>query len=202
VLQPMPSFVRSWAALPTDVSDPSTCRVWDVGREWAYRLSQGFIRLLAALFPPNDQFAAKALKPDELRLFRSMAPADRRHGLCVANRLAAHGVVDADVLAAALLHDAGKVGGGLNLLRRTSIVLLGPRAVARIAPESMPSKGGWRRALWVHRHHAELGAQRCAHAGSSPLVVELVRLHDVARVQCESEVAWRLELLRDADDRC
>jgi hypothetical protein len=107
-------------------------------------------------------------------LFAAMPVADRRHGLDVARRLLATGHDDPDLLAAALLHDAGK-GGRLRLWHRVSGVLLeafAPRILARLAS---PEPGSWRHPFQLYLHHAGLSADAARAAGCSERTAAFIR---------------------------
>lgn len=102
-------------------------------------------------------------------LFASMPVADRRHGLDVADRLVVTGVDDPDVLAAALLHDAGK-GRRVRLWHRVAGVLLealSPRALERLASRNPSS---WRFPFHLYLHHAAISAELVTAAGCAPRV--------------------------------
>jgi hypothetical protein len=143
-------------------------------RWWSGKARQ-FVRHVTARVPPAERAALDAwVTPAEATLFESMHVADRRHGLDVVAALRAMGVTDRDVLAAGLLHDAGKGRTGLW-----------PRVVWSLGE----AWGGWvwsaagrlpgmRRVLLRLRDHAELSAAMAAAAGSSERTVELIRNQD------------------------
>jgi hypothetical protein len=134
--------------------------------------------------------AADWLTPAQLELFDAMHVADQRHGLDVVTTLRGQGVADRDVLAAGLLHDAGK--GQIGLWPRVAYSL-GQQygrwvwRVAGVVP-------GWSAALTRLRDHAEISARLAADAGSPPLTVELIRHQDAPRDPSFGE------LLRLADE--
>jgi hypothetical protein len=130
------------------------------------------------------------LTPDQLRLFDSMHVADRRHGLDVVDALRDEGVGDPDVLAAGLLHDAGK--GDVGVLPRVAFALGQAYGswvwrVARIVPRMAGEIGQ------LHRH-ADISASLAEAAGCSPRTVELIRWQESPR---DPEFG---ELLRLADE--
>lgn len=103
-----------------------------------------------------------------------MPVADRRHGLEVARRLLAAGFDDPELLAAALLHDAGK-GHRLRVWHRTAGVLLGaltPRLLQRIASPD-PASAGYPFHLYLE--HAAISADAALAAGCSPRTAALIR---------------------------
>ncbi|MGH9183827.1 MAG: HD domain-containing protein, partial [Acidimicrobiales bacterium] len=96
----------------------------------------------------------------------------------VARRVAAALGAGADraVLAAALLHDVGKVEAGLGTLGRVAATVagaLGGRARAR----SWSRGRGVRRRVGCYLRHAEVGAELLGAAGSDPLTVAWTRQH-------------------------
>jgi hypothetical protein len=107
-------------------------------------------------------------------LFDAMPVADRRHGLDVSARLLAAGHDDGDLLAAALLHDAGK-GRRMRLWHRVAGVLLeafAPRVLRRLANQDPAS---WRHPFHLYLHHAELSAELVLAAGGTQRTAEFIR---------------------------
>jgi putative nucleotidyltransferase with HDIG domain len=90
----------------------------------AAHLVRRFIGSLSSRVP-DDALAAGHLNAAELVLWRRLAPADQRHALLVAERLlAAHPHAARHEIAAALLHDIGKLDAGLGTLRRVAATLV------------------------------------------------------------------------------
>jgi len=107
---------------------------------------------------PDDALAVEQLSPPELALWRRLGPADRRHSLHVAHRLlAAHPQAARHEVAAALLHDIGKLDAGLGTLRRVAATLV-----------AVGDRG--RR----YRDHERLGAAMLRAAGSDERTVAIV----------------------------
>lgn len=152
----------------------------------------------------TDHSMAQAVLPDAAyKLFEEMPPGDRTHVLCVLRALREKGPVLPDVEQAALLHDVGKVGGGLTLLHRALIVLLSGVNAHWLDRLGTPDPVSWRYPFYVHGHHAELGARRCEQAGCSPLLVALVRHHESALdIVDDPGLREQLAVLRMADDKC
>jgi hypothetical protein len=101
-----------------------------------YRVRQFFRALFARVSDEELEQAARILTPAALALFCSMPIQDQRHGLdvCVALQQAGH--TKPDLLAAALLHDAGKAAARIPAGQRAVIVLLerfAPRLLARLS---------------------------------------------------------------------
>lgn len=137
-----------------------------------YRAWQFFRAAFGRVRTAEVEGAARYLEPAQMALFRRMPRCDQRHGLDVFATLWAAGERDEALLAAALLHDVGKAGGGLTLWHRVAVVLLGHR-VDRWAGDGR----GWRAPLAVHVQHAEMGARRAAAVGCAPDMVDLIRRH-------------------------
>ncbi len=113
--------------------------------------------------PADEAWVAARLTDGELGLWRAMSGADRRHAVAVARRVVDHlGPEGATrpVVAAALLHDVGKVLSGLGPLRRVAATLAAMSGTRR-----MPTS--FRRYL----AHDRLGAELLQEAGSDPLTV-------------------------------
>lgn len=118
-------------------------------------------RFLGALRPggpsPEDtEWAATVLRPGEADLFAAMPGHDRRHALGVARRVdATLGGAAPEVLAAALLHDSGKVHAHLGPVGRAlATVWLAARGRDRVAGD----RNAWSRRCVVYAAHPDLGA--------------------------------------------
>ena len=136
--------------------------------------------------PADEAWARHWLVPGEEVLWARMSGPDRRHAVGVARRTVAQlggagGAVggagaDRPVLAAALLHDVGKVAAGLGTLRRVVATLLG-RGADRERALAWSNAGGFRRRVGLYLRHGELGGDMLALAGSDPLTVAWAREH-------------------------
>ncbi len=121
------------------------------------------------------------LSPAAADLFRAMPRYDRQHALNVCRTLLEQGYGEPDLLAAALLHDAGKTArqeGALRLWHRVAVVLMRacwPGLLERIGQER---PGSWRRPFFVQQHHAAIGAELARGVGCSTTTVELIRRHE------------------------
>lgn len=152
----------------------------------AYRLRQvrqqlGFVSPLS-----SEDYAevARWLAPPALCLFRTMSQADQQHSLRVCRSLQARGSNEADLLAAALLHDVGKAEGRVPFWTRPAIVVgkkCAPRLLTSLVGSAIvPGERylpGWRRSLAYAWWHAEVGAQLAADAGLSERAVLYIRTH-------------------------
>jgi hypothetical protein len=157
-------------------------------------------RFLGSLSPvplaaDDDAWATAHLGPGERRLWQRMPRADRKHSVGVA-RLVADRVGEGDraVLAAALLHDVGKVDAELGTFGRAAATLVGQRRGVR-----WRSSTGLRGRIGRYLHHDVIGAALLEEAGAQALTVAWAREHH------RPETAWTVPLdvgrvLRDADD--
>lgn len=131
--------------------------------------------LLAAapsLADPDDAWARQRLTAAEYALFERLPPEERNHGVAVAKCLAKARPDDRDLLAAALLHDIGKLGTPRGAVVRALTHVLPPSGAA-----SEPRLEGLAGARQARVHHAAYGAELLRRAGSSARVVELVARH-------------------------
>lgn len=134
-----------------------------------------------ALFGPWPAVPNEALdpylSPALIAIFRRMTPSEQAHSAAVLRRLQAAAHNDPDLLAAALLHDAGKSLSPLSVLDRVLIVL-GKRLLPRLSRrwgEGEPR--GLRRPFVVAARHADWGADLASAAGASPRTCDLIRRH-------------------------
>jgi hypothetical protein len=135
-----------------------------------------------ALTPPpltlDDHAILNATLPPAGRaLFATLSRNDQRHSLTVYRALRERGCADADVLAAALLHDSGKGAGRVRLWMRPTVVLLHAFAPWLLRWLAREPPAVWRRPFYNAWHHAEIGAQLAAEAGLPGRAVLLIRTH-------------------------
>ena len=139
----------------------------------AYRVRQ-FSAHLRARVAPAERAVAHALLPTTATpLFDAMPVADQRHALDVVGRLREAGVDDADLLAAALLHDAAK-SVRLRLWHRVVVVLLEAAAPSGLERLASSNPGSWRFPFHLHLHHAQLSARAALDAGCSARVAAFI----------------------------
>lgn len=114
----------------------------------------------------------------EAGLWRRMSAADRRHAIVVARRVdAALGpAATRPVLAAALLHDVGKIESALGPVRRAGATVAGIVGGHDAAQRWRDREGPVGR---VGRYlcHDQIGAELLANAGSDALTVAWAREH-------------------------
>lgn len=164
-----------------------------------YRASQFVHALLARPAAEGAQLAAAHLPPHLRPVFEGMSRSERAHSLAVLRALLRQGHTDPDLLAAALLHDAGKTRAPLRLFDRVQVVL-GCRLVpasARVWGSGAPY--GWKRPWVVAAQHAKWGAEILAQAGASPRLEAIVRRHHEAPLADGTDVDLLLDALRAAD---
>lgn len=138
------------------------------------------------------------LSPAELQLWQKMYGPDRRHSVQVARDVEGRLGHEATrpVLAAALLHDIGKIDSGLRTFGRVVATLT-------IKLAGYDDVVAWQRSRGIHRRialyarHPELGADMLTLAGSNPLTVAWAREHHLPREQ------WTVEsTVADVLDAC
>ncbi|MDH4365983.1 MAG: HD domain-containing protein [Acidimicrobiia bacterium] len=146
-------------------------------------------RFLASLspappLPADEAWALAYLGPGESELWHRMSNPDRRHAVGVARAVVADLGPDAaqEVVAAALLHDVGKVVSGFGTFRRVGATLVW-EGLERTRPDreragrwSVADRAGIRR-LGQYRRHPELGAELLVAAGAHELTVAWAREH-------------------------
>jgi hypothetical protein len=129
-----------------------------------------------------------------------MSGPDRRHAVGVAERVerALGHEATRPVLAAALLHDVGKIESGLSTYGRVIATLSAKVAGAGMA-STWRKQRGFARRVGLYLHHDQLGGDLLALAGSDPLTVAWTREHH--RPQAEWTVDPDLgAALKAADD--
>ncbi|MDX6352371.1 MAG: hypothetical protein QOF84_7161, partial [Streptomyces sp.] len=130
-------------------------------------------RFVGSLWPggppaAGERWVGEVLSEAELVLWRAMSGPDRRHAVGVARTVERDlgSVTTAPVLAAALLHDVGKVQSGLGTFGRV---------VATVAIRT--GRADVRPSIARYGEHARLGAEMLELAGSDPLTVTWARDH-------------------------
>ena len=139
-----------------------------------HRVGQFVAHVRARVDPSEEALVERVLPPSAQALFREMPVADRRHGLDVAHRLLASGHDDHDLLAAALLHDAGK-GHRLRLWHRVAGVLLEAIAPATLRRLARSDPRSWRYPFHLYLHHEAISAQMAVSAGCEPRTGSFIR---------------------------
>jgi hypothetical protein len=168
-------------------------------------LAERFFGALSPLGPaPTDEaWALGSLLEGEQALWRRMSGPDRRHAVAVARetvRLLGPDDPQRDVIAAALLHDVGKVESSLGTFARVGVTLaamvVGRSRLlgwAGVAPErGRPSR---RARVGLYLTHDRLGAQLLGSAGSEVLTISWAGEHHLepSRWTVEPKVAAALK---------
>lgn len=157
------------------------------------------VRFVTSLDPrgpsaEGEQWARSRLLPGEVVLWERMSGPDRRHSLGVAERVveALGERAERPVVAAALLHDVGKVESGLGTFGRVAATLVGV-----VAGRERAARRGGRVGRYLS--HDRLGAELLRRAGSDPLTMTWARQHHLPddRWEVEREIAVAL---KEADD--
>lgn len=162
-------------------------------------------RFLGSLSPlplsaTDDAWARANLLPAEAVLWGRMPRVDRKHAVGVARRVEAALGADAEraVLAAALLHDVGKIDAELGTLGRVFATLVGGFA-DRDQIRAWQRQRGLTRRIGLYLRHDAVGGDLLELAGADPLTVAWAREHHLR------EERWSIpvrvgSVLRDADD--
>jgi len=164
-----------------------------------HRVSQFFLYLGAELTREDEALAASILPSGLLTLFHRQSVGEQKHSLKVTRWLAQRMPHEAELLQAALLHDAGKSVAPINLMERVEAVLvrwLLPGLYARWA--GAPPRG-WRKPFVTAVNHPVWGADLAAQAGASTRVVSLIRRHQELTFKVVTEEDRLLALLQQAE---
>ncbi len=176
-------------------------------------LSRRFFTALSPLGPrPEDEEWAQAqLLDGERALWQRMSGPDRRHAVGVARdtiRRLGPERASRDVVAAALLHDVGKVEASLGTLSRVGVtlaaVVVGRSRLTRwaertgaVQPDGV--RHPWRARAGLYLGHDRLGARLLERAGSEAVTVAWAAEHHIPSDQWSLD-ARTGEALKAADD--
>lgn len=129
-----------------------------------------------------------------------MSPADRRHAVGVARRAAAAlGEPSREVVAAALLHDAGKIESDLGTPGRV-VATVAAAVTGRRRVEAWASRPGLAGRIGLYLRHPQLGAELLSAAGSDPLTVAWAGEHHLPEERWTVPLAVGLALKAADDD--
>jgi hypothetical protein len=128
--------------------------------------------------PAADAWARQHLLPGEVELWTKLSNADRRHAIGVAREVerALGHEATRPVLAAALLHDVGKIDARLGTYGRV-VATLSAMVAGREQARDWKRGKGYVRRVGLYLLHDELGGDLLALAGSDPLTVAWAREH-------------------------
>lgn len=129
--------------------------------------------------PDDERWARGLLTKGEQNLWLVMSNPDRRHAVGVARAVEAELGPGADraVLAAALLHDSGKIVSGLRTPARALATLVWLLVDDERAATWQHDSSVIKRRLGQYWLHPELGAEQLRAVGSDPLAVAWAREH-------------------------
>jgi hypothetical protein len=139
------------------------------------------------------------LPPGARSLFRRTPHDGQAHALRVLRELKRAGEAHPSLLAAALLHDAGKSAARITPLIRSLFVVF-----KRLAPGRLQKLEavGWRKPFVALRDHPSIGATWAREAGCDPMTVSLIARHqEKLDVAVLNEEARLLKALQEADDQ-
>jgi hypothetical protein len=164
-------------------------------------------RFLGSLRPGGPSVSERAwvaqhLQPAELEIWSRMPGPDRRHSAAVARRVEQQLGPSSErpVLAAALLHDCGKLASGLRTPGRVMATVLAAILGRDEVRSRTWSERGWpRRRVGMYWRHPELGAAMLEDAGSAAFTVRWALEHHRPPSQCTLDPVLA-GALRDADD--
>jgi hypothetical protein len=147
-----------------------------------------------------EAWVEEHLLPNEQMLWRRMSGPDRRHAVGVAERVVRSLGHEATrpVIAAALLHDVGKVESGLGTYGRVVATMSAKVAGASMAT-TWRKQRGYARRVGLYLQHDEIGGDMLELGGSDPLTVAWAREHH------HPEADWTIDpvigaALKAADD--
>ncbi len=153
-------------------------------------LAGRFLGSLSPAGPPpgDEEWALAQLLPGEQVLWRRMSGPDRRHAIAVARealRLLGPDPCPRPVVAAALLHDVGKIESGLGTFARVAVtvaaIVVGrERLVASARP-------GWSARARAYLTHDRIGAALLREAGADRLTFTWAAEHHLG------EARWSVE---------
>lgn len=148
----------------------------------------------------DDQWARSYLLDAEVSLWIKMSPQDRRHSVGVAKRVkeALGDKADRAVIAAALLHDVGKIDARLGTFLRVVATASAAIAGREMAYAWVRSVGITRR-VGLYLLHPSIGGDHLAMAGSDKFTETWAREHHLPAEMCTLD-PMLANALREADD--
>jgi HD domain-containing protein len=173
----------------------------------ALHLARRFVGSLspAAPSPNDDAWARRVLGARQHALWARMPNHDRRHSVAVARRVerslaGTEYAGDDRWLAAALLHDVGKLDARLGVFGRVGATLAGAAAGHDMAPVWSEKRGITRR-VGLYLRHPELGAEHIRVAGGPDVVAQWAAAHHDRASWDATEIPVAVRAaLHDADD--
>jgi len=167
----------------------------------AFHLIKRFFGSLSgkALGSDDETFARANLLPSEVGLWQRMSTPDQRHACAVARRVlnALGEEATRPVIAAALLHDIGKVDADIGTFLRVIATFVGTGS-SRQQIDSWATEDGWLGRAGRYLRHNEIGADMLREAGSDPITVAWAREHELKHTEWTlpekiSDALWRAD---------
>lgn len=162
-------------------------------------------RFLGSLSPrspsaADSTWAEDHLSTSEVELWRRLDRSDRRHLIAVARRVtgALGPAATRPVVAAALLHDVGKLASDLSTYGRV-VATLSIKVAGPVTASAWVETRRFTRRVGLYAQHETLGADMLELARSDPLTVALVREQSIDPAERTVETALA-DALRAADD--
>ncbi len=153
--------------------------------------------------PTDERWALDRLLPEEQALWRRMSGPDRRHAVAVARDTVGRlgpGRAGREVVAAALLHDVGKVESGFGVLARAWITLVAvavgrSRLLSWAQRTDAAGTSSIRARVGRYLAHDRIGADLLRRAGSATLTVRWTAEHHLSpeRWTVDGDVAAALK---------
>lgn len=162
-------------------------------------------RFLGSLWPAGpsageDAWATEQLNDGEIALWRCMPGYDRRHAVGVARRTeqALGPRATRAVLAAALLHDVGKIESGFGPVRR-ALATVAAMVWGHATAVAWGTRAGVVGRAGRYLSHDVIGAEMLTAAGSDGLAVSWAREHHLApdRWSLPADIGAALKLADD-----
>jgi hypothetical protein len=153
----------------------------------------------------DTEWVATVLTPEELALWTRMPGHDRRHSIGVARRVertlgSTPYAEQPQWLAAALLHDVGKLDAELGPIRRVGATLAGAVAGRDLA-DAWSAKRGITRRVGLYLRHPEIGATRIRMIGGREEAAKWAAAHHETDPERDSGLPDAVaNALREADD--
>lgn len=162
-------------------------------------------RFFTSLWPggpkgTDDEWARSFLTDAQVALWRQMSGTDQRHAVGVARRVErglGHEATE-PVMAAALLHDVGKVDAGLGVYGRVIATVSGAVA-GRDAAQDWVKAGGFTRRVGLYLQHPRYSGDMLGMADSDAFTESWGREHHLPEEEWTVDVELG-RVLRDADD--
>ncbi len=165
-------------------------------------LAKRFVTSLWPLGPSSsdDDWATSHLLEGEVALWKKMSNQDRRHSVGVARRVHddLEDAATRPVLAAALLHDVGKIEANLGTFFRV-IATMSAAIAGRETAELWVRSTGITRRIGLYLKHPSIGGDLLAMAGSDPFTSTWAAEHHHPVESCSLDTELS-RALRDADD--